>query len=164
MKAKFYFNTLFAVVAILFCSACGKSLVSGKINPNMEYYQISLDASANDVYYAVRAALEKSDYAVSSEDLKAGTIVTTWRPISSDSHYVKLFDRKDYSVNAAYHQLEVHIVPAGENVQLKIGSRTKSLVAGLKSSGVEEKKLFFYVANVLRNDEPEITNLGVSTR
>ncbi len=152
---------LCAIVAAAL-AACSKPMVRAKVLPDVHYYSRSYAANANDTYYAVRWALKDVNMPVATEDLNAGIITTKWEPVTSDSHYVEMFGRPDYGVTNSYHQLEVQISFDQGRSMVKVGSRIKSLVARLQTSGIIEKKVLDGIGNFLRNSEPDITNLGVS--
>lgn len=118
-------------------------------------------ATPNEVYYALQWALKVSDYPIAEENLAGGIIHTRYVPVKATSHYVEIFGRKDYGVTGAYHQLEVQVLPAGEETKVRIGSRVKGIVSNLKSSFTEEKKVLADVSNYLRDPNVRITNLGV---
>ncbi|HPQ81433.1 MAG TPA: hypothetical protein PLZ86_06875 [bacterium] len=143
-------------------SSCSKPLASAKVRTGSPEVSRDYAALPNDIYYATRWALVEAGYAVALENLQDGVIMTSWEPVRSDSHFIPLFDRKDYGVTNSYHQLEIKIVPGGGRTDVKITSRVKSLAARIKSTGIEEKKILDGIGNYLRKTEPSLTNLGVS--
>ena len=149
-------------VMMLTMAACSKPLAVATVNPNVRYVTRIYSATPNDVYYAVRWALDQHGYALDEENLEAGIVTSTWGPVRSDSHYVELFNRPQYTANSAYYQLDVKIIPDGVNTKVRVGTRIKSLTSMLMSSGVEEDKVLVSVGDYLRTDAPEITNLGAS--
>ena len=128
----------------------------------VRYFSRDYATDPNDAYYAVRWALKENDLSVADEDLPAGVIKTSWVPVTSDSHYLALFGRRDYGVTGSYFQLEIHLVERGGRTQVKVGSRAKTLVNNLKSSGEVEYAVLNDIGNYLRKSAPEITNLGVN--
>jgi hypothetical protein len=153
---------LFVVAVVFAASACAKPLATAKVLPDVNYISREFAAEPNDVYYSVRWGLDQNGYAVAHEDLKSGIVTTTWQPVTSDSHYVPMFDRRDYIVTKSYHQLEIQISSQDGRSRVKVGSRIKSLVSNLKSSGIEERKVLASIGDHLGTGEPEITNLGVT--
>ena len=143
-------------------SACSKPLVSASAAKEIVAVSRSYAADTNDTYYAVRWGLQQTGIPVESEDLKEGVLTTKWMPATSDSHYFPLFDRRDYGVTDTYYQMELHVIPGGGRTTVRIVSRVKTLVTGLKSSGIVEQKVLAKTADYLRSQEPTITNLGVS--
>jgi len=142
--------------------ACNKPFLRAKTSKDVKFESQEYHASANDCYYALRYAFKVNGYSLASENLTDGILKTTWLPVTSDSHYLPVFDSKDYGVTGAYHQLEARVVPHGHTkTELEVGSRVKAVVSGLQSSGVEEKKILATVDNYLRKHEPEITNEGI---
>ena len=152
---------LAAVVLAAGVASCSKPLASARVRPNIDYVSRTYAAVPNDVYYAVRWALVEAGYAVGSENLADGVIVTSWEPVRATSHYVPLFNRKDFGVTNSYHQLEIRIVPGDGRAEVQVGSRVKTLVANLKSAGTEERRVLDGIGAYLRKGEPALTNLGV---
>lgn len=154
--------SLFVVAVIIAASACAKPLATAKVLPDVDYMSRDFTAGPNDVYYAVRWGLDQRGYALATEDLEGGVITTTWIPVTSDSHYVEQFGRRDYSVSNSYHQLEIKIARHEGLTRVRVGSRVKSLVSNLKSSGIEERKVLDSVSDYLGTSAPDITNLRVT--
>ena len=150
---------LFALVALLF--SCSKPLASARVHPDVDYKSRDFAATPNDIYYAARWALVTAGYSVASENLQDGVILTSWVPVKSDSHYMPLFGRPDYGVTNSYHQLEIRIEPGEGRATVRVGSRVKTLVASLQSSGKEEQRVLDGIGDFLRKNEPTLTNLGV---
>jgi hypothetical protein len=152
---------VFGVVA----GACNKPFLRAKTSKDVEFESKEFGATANECYYALRYAFKINGYMMGSENLKDGILTTTWEPVTAGSHYLQVFDSRDYGVTGAYHQLEARVVPRGhDRTKLEVGSRVKSVASGLKSSGVEERKILAAVGNYLRKDEPIITNDGMEER
>jgi len=142
--------------------ACNKPFLRAKTSKNVEFESKEFNATANDCYYALRYAFKVNGYMMGSENLRDGILTTTWEPVTSDSHYLQVFDSRDYGVTGAYYQLEVRVVPRGnDRTKLEVGSRVESVASGLKSSGVEERKILATVGNYLRKHEPVMTNEGI---
>lgn len=142
--------------------ACNKPFLRAKTSKNVQFMSEQYKASANDCYYALRYAFKSNGYTLASENLADGILTTTWSPVTSDSHYLPLFDSRDYGATGAYHQLEVRVVPRGHTkTKVEIGSRVKAVVSNIKTSGVEERKILAAVGSYLRKNEPEITNDGI---
>ena len=142
--------------------ACNKPFLRAKPSGNVEFKSRDYKATANDCYYAIRWALKMNGYSMANENLSDGILTSTWSPVTSDSHYLPLFDSRDYGTTGAYHQLEVHVVPHGsQRTRVQVGSRVKAVVTGLKSSGVEERQILAEIGGYLRKHEPEITNDGI---
>lgn len=149
------------LIALSFC-ACAKPLATAKVTGKIDFVSRDYAATANDIYYALKWALVEYGYPVANENLADGVFTTAWLPVRSDSHYIRLFNRNDYGVTNSYYQLELQVVPQGGRTLVRIGSRAKSLVINMKSSGFEERKILDSIGNRLRKEEPEITNLGVN--
>jgi hypothetical protein len=141
---------------------CSGAIVNAKVSKKVDYYSKTFKASPNECYYALRWALKINGYPVAKEDLPAGIIKTVWRPVTSDSHFLPVFDSKDYGATGAYHQLEVKVVPRGSKTKVEVGSRLKTIAPNMKSSGVEERRVLAQVGDYLRSHEPMISNEGIS--
>lgn len=150
-----------AVAAAAVAAACAKPMVTATAKGDINYIGRDYAASANDIYYAARWALFRAGYAVASENLQDGILTTSWRPVTSDSHYIPLFGGRDYGVTNSYHQLEVRIEPGEGRTAVKVGSRVKGLVSSIASSGIEEEKVLDGIGDYLRKAEPAVTNLGI---
>jgi len=160
---KIYHLPLLFVVSLVFVFAgCAHPTVKARSAKKLHYEGRDYAASTNDVYYAIRWSLKQNGYSVAKEDLPNGVITTAWKPVTSDSHYVPLFGRRDYGVTNSYYRLIVDVIPGGGRNVVKVASVVKSLVAELKSSGVEERKVLDGIANYLRVKDPDISNLGIA--
>lgn len=142
--------------------ACNKPFLRAKTSKNVEFESKVFNATPNDCYYALRYAFKVNGYSMGSENLMDGVLTTTWTPVTSDSHYMQVFDSRDYGVTGSYHQLEARVVPRGQdNTKLEVASRVKGVASNVKSSGVEERRILATVGDYLRKHEPEITNEGI---
>lgn len=140
--------------------ACSKPLASAKVAKDVGYVSKSFAVDTTEAFSAVRWALKINGYPIANENVQDGIVTTTWIPTTSDSHAIELFNRRDFGVNGAYHQLEVHVVSEDGRTRIDVGSRVKSVAQGVKSTGIEERKVLNEVAKYLRVSEPTITNLG----
>lgn len=146
----------------LLLSSCSQPAFDAKESTTASVSR-TFESDANQAYYAVRWALKTSGYSIINEDLQNGVLTSGWRPSTVDSHYVDPFGRKDYGVNGAYFKLEVKIMPnegSSNKTKIEISSRVKSMMAHLKSSEIEEKKILGKVADYLRKADIRVTNLG----
>ena len=146
---------------LLIASSCSKPLASAKVREGSPPLSASFAAVPNDIYHAAKWALSEAGYSVASENLQDGVLESSWTPVTSDSHYIPLFERKDYGVTNSYHQLVVRIIPDGGRTDVEVSSSVKSLVANIKSSRIEERRVLEGIGDYLRKQEPALTNLGV---
>ncbi len=154
--------SLVVVSLMLVAVGCSKPLADAQVIKNIHYFSDDYAAQPNDVYYALRFALEQNGFPMNAENMQDGVFTTAWLPVTSDSHYIPLFNRKEYSVTNSFFQLDIRVVPMDGRTQVDVGTRVKSLVDKLKSSGVIERQVLADIGNFLRKGEPTITNLGVS--
>lgn len=152
---------IFLLLASSFMISCAKPVVIAKINENPFFYEKIFSVKKEAVIEASKKALTSGGYSVANADPKAGKIESGWVSATVDSHYIDYFDRKDYGVNGAYHQLVIEVFDNNGASKVRVASRIKGLSSAIKSSGSEEKSFFTRLGNYLRNSEPSVTNLGV---
>jgi len=151
---------LVIVAFSLFCG-CSKPMVGGTVTTDNKAFSKDYAATPNQAYYAVRFALEENGYALDKEDLGAGIITTTWQPVTSDSHFIDVFGKRDYGVTNSYYQLKVYVVNEGDRTKVKITAPAKTLATKFESSGKQEKKVLASIGDYLRKREPDVTNIGI---
>lgn len=149
------------LAALALAPACTKPLAYAKVVEPQATVSRDYAATANDAYYAIRWALDAEGLPIATENLAEGLLTTTWMPVTSDSHYISVFGRRDYGVTNSYHQLVIKVVPEGGRTRVDIGSRVQTLVSRLESSGIEEGKVLDKVGDCLRKAEPSLSNLGI---
>jgi len=136
-------------------------MAEAKVLPRVQYLAQNFDAAVADITKILPDILQKRKYAVAEEKKTEGVLLTTWKPTTSDSHYIRIFGRKDLSPNGGYYQLEIHTFTEGDYTRVRVASRMKSLAINLRSSGIEERRILEDISDVLRKQEPTITNLGI---
>lgn len=160
MRRRFFVvGCLFIVIA---AAGCAKPMMNATVIKDIYYESDDYAAVPNDVYYAIRWAMKENGYAVDEENLSDGVITSTWIPVKSDSHYIPMFGRREYGVTSSYYQLKIQVVSEEGRTRVKVGTRIKTLVSNLTSSGIEEKKLLAGIGDYLRKKNPDLTNLGVN--
>jgi len=159
MKNSYLFLCL-CLFASLLLSSCAHPMLEAK-----EYTATTVSKTfktdANGAYAAVRSVLKTNGYAITAEDLQNGIVTSGWRASTADSHYVAPFGHRDYGVNGAYFKLEIRLIPDGSSTRVEIASKVKSIVAHLKSSEIEEKKILSKVGDYLRGPDIRLTNIGI---
>lgn len=152
--------SLFSALGLLLSVGCTKTYsVAKETSPKL--IQKEFSASPNDLYYALRWAFRNHGYPMAVEDFQNGVLKTRFVSVKPSSHYILIFDRKDFGVTGAYHQLEARLVPRGGKTVLQIGSRIKGIIANIHSNGSEEAMILSKVADYLRDPNVPITNQGV---
>ncbi len=162
-KALFYF--LLAPLVLGLSIACAKPALYGKIQ-RVAPVKRDYTATYEDLFKAAEWALSERGYSIEEKSLERGTLVTDWTPATPDSHYVEVFNRRDYGTVGAYHHLDLSIFKSpsqGDKIQVAVRSVSKSLVSRLRSTQREENKVLDLIQNALRGKEVEITNLGIET-
>lgn len=153
-----------ALIVILIsglAASCAKPLATAHA-VDTNYFSREYAAVPKDVYYAVRWALKERGISVAEEDLPGGIVKSSWMPVTSDSHYIAIFGRRDFGVTNSYYQVEVQLTDRSGRTLIKVGTKVKTLVNNLHSSGEVEYAVLNDVGNYLRKSAPEITNLGVN--
>ncbi len=140
--------------------ACGKPRLFGKEmsgRPIVKVFQVDPDSA----YASAKEALVFQGYDLSKDDSNEKTLETHWQPATSDSHYVDFFERQDRGTVGAYHRLVVKVKPKGNDSEVEIYSLAKSIISNLKSTGIEEEKVFTKIADFTRKHDIEVTNVGI---
>lgn len=153
----------FVMIAItLLFTACANPLIRADTHelPAVEH---TFHATPNQVYYAIRWAFAVRKFPVAFEDLRGGVVTSAWIPTRVDSHFIQPFasTTPDYGTTMMQQQMEIRVIPAGSDTTVSVMSRVKSLVTKPQSSGREEKALIDEMANYLRGNTVEVTNVGV---
>jgi len=141
-------------------SACSKPALYGTIQESdevVQYYQVP----PADAFRAVKEALTFRGYSLKSIDEQAMTIETYWQPTTADSHYVEVFERRDYGTVGAYYRLAVKVTARGEGSKVAITNVAKSIISNLKSSQRAENVVFEKVSDFTRKRDIQVTNIGL---
>lgn len=160
-------KTYSVVLQLVFCvivataASCAKPLLYGKVQ-QVSVVRAGFSGPYSDVYEATKWALNQAGYSIQEESKQRGTIVTDWRPSTPDSHYVEVFNRRDYGTTAAYYHLDLALYQEAGKTQIAVRSISKSVVSHLKSTEIEEKRILSLVEQSLREKDIEVTNLGVT--
>lgn len=159
-KSLYKVFTLFLFLSIL-CASCQTPMAEGKLY-DMEPVSRIFSSNANTLYYAVKWAMAQNGYPLGIEDLDGGVIESKWVPTGAGSHYVDLFDGKDYGTTGAYFKMIVRIQPLTDG-RCKVIAKTKvnAFVNNMKSSGEKEMDMLASIAIGYRSDNIKTTNLGV---
>jgi hypothetical protein len=152
---------LIVIMVSAVLASCAKPLATAH-TVDMNSFSREFAAVPNDAYYAVRWALKERGISVAEEDLPGGIVKSSWMPVTSDSHYVEIFDRRDFGVTNSYYRVEVQLTDRGGRTLVRVATKLKTLVNNMQSSGEVEYGVLNDVGNYLRKGAPEITNLGVN--
>jgi hypothetical protein len=153
------------ILALSSLMACTKVLVHGRdkdLDPATQLYSTSPEVA----YKVGKEALIRLGYKIENEDEKTGTLVTNWNSTKATSHYIDLFDHKDYGTVSAYYRLKMQITESvAGRTQVAVSAPVRSIITGrLKSSYREEKRVLKKIQDLLRTDEFSITNVGVEDK
>ncbi len=149
---------------LLSSSACTKVVTYANIvttEPIEKSYNTSLAVAMEKS----QKALESLGYEIVRVEESQNQIVTGWRPTLSNSHYLTLFKRPDYSANAgSYYQIVADISADGNRIKVAVYTNVKSVAGNLTSSKVVENKFFERLGDFLRSPQIDITNVGMTER
>ena len=149
-----------SLLILLLAAACGKPRLFGKemeVRPIVKIFPMESEQAIK----SAKEALAYNGYNIQREDPEKGILETHWQSTSSDSHYVKFFERNDQGTVGAYHKIIIKITPKGTNSQVEIYSLAKSFIPNLLSTGVEEQKVLAKISDFTRKENIEVTNVGV---
>ena len=159
MKKLFILLSFLTMFASL--TGCNKALVHSR-DKDMEPVSRTYNAPADEAFKAVHTVLIHMDYKIQHEDASKGFLQTGWLSTKANSHYLELFDHADYGTVGAYYRLEVHIKEDNGKSIVEVSAPVRGIITGrLKSSHREEKTVLKEIADQLRKEDFEITNVGV---
>lgn len=160
----FFSLSLSLVVVILFSTGCARKLIYGKdfyTTPKLEYFRKGI----NTTFDSTQKILENLGYQVQRADIKRGKIITGWVETEPSSHYVNVFDRKDYGISdGAYYRVVVDIHSSGFETKVAVSTMVKSIAGPLESSGEVERKVINRLREQLRSADIELTNVGMEEK
>lgn len=143
---------------------CTKEIVHSK-----DYYTQPrtglFETDQPSVLQASQKILENLGYSIHQVDEYRGRIITGWRPTEADSHYAKLFERKDYGVSdGAYYQLIMDLSQQGSKIKVAISTTVKSIAGKLESDGKVEQRVIARLEDELRSPQIQMSNVGIKKR
>ncbi len=147
--------------AALFASSCTKVLVHSKdkdYEPVTQLFNTSVDLA----HKAGAEALTRLGYKIEREDTEPNRILTKWQSTKATSHYIDLFDHRDYGTVSAYYRIKLNIEERGGRALVSVSAPTRAIVyQRMRTSYREEKKVLRKMTDLLRKEDFEITNVGV---
>lgn len=158
---QYLFLTVFMT---LICGACTKVVVRAnevKTNAVTKNYKTDLAS----VYEQSKITLEKMGYTLLQNDEAMQTLETRWQPTTSDSHFLPLFGRRDYSANqGGYYKLHIESEEQGSQVEVRVSTVLKSISGKLETSEVLEKRFLAKLSDALRSAQIEVNNVGMEEK
>ena len=157
------------LLCLLICGStlvmsCNKVVVRAR---DKEFSPITktFSTTPKEAFEAVQKVLEQTGYKIARADEDVGIVQTGWISTKAASHYLDLFDRKDYGTVGAYYRLTVKLSEKDNKEQVDVFSTARSVITGrLHSSYSEEEKFLSKMTDYLRRDDFEITNVGVDEK
>ena len=153
-------SLLVVPILLIILTACNRPLLHSK-DREMEPLTKVFPTSAPNALKVGREALVRLGYKIETEDESEGLLKTGWRSTKASSHYVDLFDRRDYGTVGAYYQIKLRVLEKEGKAEVKVSAPVRSVVGRLKSSHAEEQKILQKMTDLLRPEDFEMTNVGV---
>jgi len=145
-------------------ASCTKVIAYG-VDHHTPAVSHSYSSNVTTVLQQAQDALKSLGYNVLRVDESRNRITTGWEPTKSDSHYMLLFQRRDYAASSgSYYQLIVDIHSDGPKVNVAASTIVKSIAGRLSSSKELENKFLGRLDNFMRSPQIEMTNVGVKER
>lgn len=161
MKRGIRFTLVLTVTSLLgFSFGCAKVLVHGKDRP-AEPLEKRFSAPPPDAFQGAKKALEMLGYKVQDVDEERMIVKSGWQSTKPNSHYLDLFDRKDYGTTGAYYQLVIQVEEEAGESNVSVAAPVRSVINHITSSHREERKILKKIGDLLRRDDFEMTNVGV---
>lgn len=161
---KRFFAALALAVLVCSASSCTKVMVyatSHTTDPVSKKYA----GDPVTVYEKSKKALEGLGYQIVSTDDYQYQITTGWQPVKSDSHYLELFERRDYAASdGSYYQMLVTCVSEGAYTRVDVKTSLQSASGKLSSSKSLEKAFLSRLDDALRSPQIQLTNVGLENR
>lgn len=164
---RYFIINLLCLVSIWLWStgaSCTKVVAYG-VDHQTQALTHTYSSNISNAMEQTEAALESLGYKILRVDESRHRITTGWQPVKSHSHYMNLFNRKDFAASdGAYFQLIADIFSDGPGVKVAVSTKVKSIAGRLSSSYVAEKQALGQIDNFMRSPQIEMTNVGVKGR
>ncbi|MBI3541352.1 MAG: outer membrane protein assembly factor BamC [Deltaproteobacteria bacterium] len=155
-------HMVFGLLMISFLGGCNKAILYSH-DKAMPPVSRAFNAGVSDAFKAAEEVVKNAGYKIEREDEKQGSLTTGWLSTKVDSHYIDLFDKRDYGTIGAYYRLEIHVTNQDGKALVEVSAPTRSVISGrLKSSHTAEEKVLGKIADLLRREDFEMTNVGVT--
>lgn len=141
-------------------TGCNRVLLHSKdkdMDPLTQVFSIGTD----DALKTAKEALTVLGYKIEREE--SSSLKTRWESTKASSHYVDLFGHKDYGTVGAYYRLVVQVANKDGKAEVSVSAPIRSVITRrVYSANREEKKVLKKMADLIRKDDFEITNVGLS--
>lgn len=159
---KGFFLFLFPLIlSFQVLAACNRVVLRGR-EREMEPVTGTFSHPVSDTYRAARESVIRLGYKIQTDDESEGTLKTSWRSTKASSHYVDLFDRRDYGTVGAYYRIEMKISNEDGQSEVEVEAPVRSVVGRIRSAHAVEKEVLKKMADLLRREDFEMTNVGVT--
>ena len=135
-------------------------MVYGKDRP-ADPLEKKFHGSVTDTFESSKKALEMLGYKIQEASSERGIVKSGWRSTKPNSHYLDIFNRKDYGTTGTYYQVVIQIEEEGGMSTVAVSTPVRSLINHVTSSYREERKILDKIGDLLRRDDFELTNVGI---
>lgn len=157
-------KNVLTVLVILITAACTKVVVLATdhaTHPVSKRYA----GDPMTLYEKSKKVLPAMGYEIVSTDDYQYQITTGWRPVTSDSHYLSLFNRRDYAAgDGAYYQLILNVVSEGSYSRVDVKTNVQAAAGKLSSAQRLERDFLVRLDDAARSPQIQVTNVGVENR
>jgi hypothetical protein len=155
---------LILIVTLVLNAGCYKVIVRSKDKDQPPVSEL-FDTSIDEAIKAGREALVRLGYKIDHEDKDTNTVYSGWQSAKAASHYIDLFDHRDYGTVGAYYRIVLTAEERAGKTQVAVSAPTRAIVSGrLKTSFREERKVLHKMRDLLRTNDFDITNVGVEEK
>lgn len=149
------------LIAITTTTACNRKLLYSR-DREMEPISKLFPTAIDEAFRVAKESLIRLGYRIERENPTEATLQTGWLSTKASSHYIDLFDHRDYGTVGAYYRLEVKVAEKEGKAEVEVSAPVRSIIGGrLRSSHREEKKVLKKMADLLRRSDFEMSNVGV---
>ena len=142
-------------------AGCAKPMAEGTFMSTKPIAK-TMNSDANSIYYGIKWAFDETGLPLGEQDLAGGVVESKWVPVGAATHFVNVFDRKDFGANGAYYKMIITIIPVEGGVsRVEAHTKVQSIISRIESYGSKERDVLAKIENHARNYNVVVTNLGV---
>ncbi len=163
MKTRWQKNLAWVLLLAL-TAACTKVVVRADETKTAPVTK-KFSADVASVFQKSRETLNQLGYSLLNADEMSSVLETRWMPTTSDSHYLALFGRRDYSASqGGYYKLVITAEQQGNYAGVTVYTALKTVAGKLDSSEVVEKRFLKKLGDALRRPQIEVNNVGMEEK
>lgn len=155
---------LLGIGVLLSAQTCTMKLVRGRdyyTQPRTQSFEVGM----TEMMDVVKKTLDKEGFQIFSINKEQKRFITGWLPVEADSHYLYIFNRKDYGLtDGSYYQLYADLSQEGQKVKVALSTKVKTIVGQLESSHKVERRLLRQIEDYVRAPQLDMTNVGTEKK